>query len=75
MKIYLRSHNKDSECRKSSTQSYGKSLKFIVLCFSYKSWPPSVMDLKQRKLMIKLHVKSLGMSIEVNKQIQHNNKK
>ncbi len=33
------------------------------------------MDLKQRKLMIKLHVKSLGMSIEVNKQIQQNNKK
>ncbi len=33
------------------------------------------MDLKQRKLMIKLHAKSLGMSIEVNTQIQHNKKK
>ncbi len=33
------------------------------------------MDLKQRKLMIKLNAKSLGMSIEVNTQIQHNNKK
>lgn len=30
IKIHLRSHNKASECRKSSTQSHGKSLKFIV---------------------------------------------